>query len=61
LTVERKKEEQMFELSEFKGNKVIVLKRDENDKYPFSFGIAKAKLILQHIEDIKKFVEDNAG
>jgi len=51
----------MFELSEFKGNKVIVLKRDENDKYPFSFGIAKAKLILQHIEDIKKFVEDNAG
>ena len=51
----------MFELSEFKGNKVIVLKRDENDKYPFSFGIAKAKLIVQHIEDIKKFVEDNAG
>ena len=51
----------MFELSEFKGNKVIVLKRDENDKYPFSFGLAKAKLILQHIEDIKKFAEDNAG
>jgi len=51
----------MFELSEFKGNKVIVLKRDENDKYPFSFGVAKAKMILQHIEDIKKFVEDNAG
>jgi hypothetical protein len=61
LTVERKKGGAMFELSEFKGNKVIVLKRDENDKYPFSFGIAKAKLILQHIEDIKKFAEDNAG
>lgn len=51
----------MFEFSEFKGNKVIVLKRDENDKYPFSFGVAKAKLILQHFEDIKKFVEDNSG
>ena len=51
----------MFELSEFKGNKVIVLKRDENDKWPFQFGVAKAKLILQHVEDIKKFVEDNAG
>ncbi len=51
----------MVELSEFKGNKVIVLKRDENDKYPFSFGVAKAKLILQHIEDIKKFVADNGG
>ncbi|MFH0947401.1 MAG: hypothetical protein V1833_00155 [Elusimicrobiota bacterium] len=51
----------MVELSEFKGNKVIVLKRDENDKYPFSFGTAKAKLIVQHIEDIKKFVVDNGG
>jgi hypothetical protein len=49
----------MVEFSEFKGNKVIILKRDENDKYPFSFGITKAKLILDHIEDIKKFVSDN--
>ncbi|HAX61915.1 MAG TPA: hypothetical protein DCX95_05095 [Elusimicrobia bacterium] len=57
----RKKGGAMVELSEFKGNKVIVLKRDENDKYPFSFGVAKAKLILQHIEDIKKFVADNGG
>ena len=51
----------MFEISEFKGHKVIVLKKDENDKYAFTFGIAKAKLILQHIEDIKNFVEENGG
>jgi len=51
----------MFELSEFKGNKVIVLKKDENDKYAFTFGIAKARMVVQHIEDIKKFVEDNGG
>lgn len=50
----------MIELSEFKGNKVIILKRDANDKYPFSFGLSKAKLIMEHIGDIKKFVEDNA-
>jgi len=50
----------MFEVSEFKGNKVIVLKRDENDKYPFSFGVSKAKLVLEHIEHIKKFVEENS-
>lgn len=50
----------MVEFSEFKGNKVIILKRDENDKYPFSFGLTKAKLILEHINDIKKFVEDNS-
>ncbi|MDD5686495.1 MAG: hypothetical protein PHE88_01520 [Elusimicrobia bacterium] len=50
----------MFEISEFKGNKVIVLKRTEDDKYPFTFGVSKAKLLLEHIEDIKKFVEQNS-
>jgi len=49
----------MVEFSEFKGNKVIILKRDENDKYPFSFGVTKAKLILDHIDAIKEFVEQN--
>jgi hypothetical protein len=33
------------------------LTRGEDEKYPFSFGLSKAKLILEHIEDIKKFVE----
>jgi hypothetical protein len=36
----------MVERTEFKGNKIIVLKRSEEDKYPFSFGVGKAKLIL---------------
>jgi len=47
------------EFTEFKGNKIIVLKRDENDTYPFSFGKSKAKLIVENFEEIKKFVEDN--
>ncbi len=51
----------MIERSEFKGKPLIVLKRNEEDKYPFSFGLSKAKLILEHIEDIKKFVEESAG
>ncbi len=43
--------------SEYKGNPMIVLKNSEDDKFPFQFGIKKAKLVLEHIEDIKKFVE----
>ena len=44
------------EEAEYKGNALIVLKNTEEDKYPFSFGLKKAKLVIEHIEDIKKFV-----
>lgn len=47
----------IVEESEFKGNPMIVLKNDEEDKYPFQFGVKKAKLVLENIDDIKKFVE----
>jgi len=49
----------MIEESEFRGHKMIILKRDKDDKYPFQFGAGKARLILDHIEEIKKFVADN--
>ncbi|HTY13405.1 MAG TPA: hypothetical protein VMD02_04375 [Candidatus Omnitrophota bacterium] len=49
----------IVERSEFKGKPMLVLKRDEEDKYPFSFGMSKAKLILENIEEIKKFVQEN--
>jgi hypothetical protein len=44
--------------SEFKGNKIIQLKRNEEDTYPFSFGKSKAKLIVENFEEIKKFAEE---
>ena len=47
------------EFDEYNGNPVIILKRDKNDAYPFRFGVRKAQIILDHIEDIKKFVKDN--
>ena len=47
------------ERSEFKGRPMLVLKNDEEDKYPFSFGLSKAKKIMDHLEDIKKFVAEN--
>jgi len=43
--------------SEFKGNPMLVIKNDEEDKYPFQFGVKKAKLVLENIEAVKKFVE----
>ena len=46
------------EFKEFKGNKVIVLKRDENDTFGFSFGKGKARLIVENWEEIKKFAEE---
>ncbi|HYD03812.1 MAG TPA: hypothetical protein VEC16_05960 [Alphaproteobacteria bacterium] len=46
------------EYSEFKGHKMIVLKKDENDQYPFQFGKAKAKLIVDNFQAIKDFAEE---
>jgi len=45
--------------SEFKGNPMLVIKISEEDKFPFQFGVKKAKLILENIEAIKQFVEKN--
>ena len=49
----------IVERSEFKGRPLIVIKRSEDDKFPFSFGLSKARMILENIEEIKKFVAEN--
>jgi len=36
----------VVEQGEFKGNKLIILKRTAEDNFPFQFGLGKAKLIL---------------
>ncbi len=48
----------MIEYGEFKGNKLIKLKRSEEDTFPFSFGRSKAKLIVENFEAIKKFADE---
>ena len=50
----------MHSVELFKGNRILKLQRDEDDKYPFSFGYAKAKLILEHIDAIKAFVSEGS-
>ena len=49
----------MVERSEYNGKPILVLRRSEEDKFPFSFGINKAKLIMENLEEIKKFVAEN--
>jgi len=45
----------MPEISEYNGNKIIIL--NPGSRFTFSFGLGKAKMILEHLEAIKKFVE----
>ena len=49
----------MVERSEFKGKPVLIIRRSEDDKYPFTFGLSKARLILENLEEIRRFVEEN--
>ena len=50
----------MIERSEFKGKPVLILKRSEEDRYPFSIGLSKARLVVENFEEIKKFVDENS-
>jgi hypothetical protein len=55
----------VIERSEYRGNPTVKIRKDtvELDRYPFSFGLVKAKLLLQALEQepdfLKKFVEEN--
>ncbi|OGF33657.1 hypothetical protein A2223_00080 [Candidatus Falkowbacteria bacterium RIFOXYA2_FULL_35_8] len=49
----------MIKRGEYQGKPVISLMKMENDKFPFTFGAAKAKLILANLDEIKKFVEES--
>jgi hypothetical protein len=40
----------------YKGSPTISLLNGEDDKYPFTFGVKKAQLIVNHIEDIKQWL-----
>ncbi len=46
----------IVEEGEFKGNPMLVLKRGPEDPYPFQFGLSKARLVVESIEEIKAWV-----
>lgn len=43
--------------SEYNGKPLLGLHRNESDALGFKFGLTKAKLILERIDDIRAFVE----
>ena len=50
-----------IDYSSYNGNPTIILKSDVGTPVYISFGLTKAKLILENFEEIKKFVEINSG
>jgi hypothetical protein len=49
----------MVKIGEYKGNATISLSKTAEDRFPFSFGVAKAKLILENLDEIKAFVDEH--
>jgi len=45
---------------EYKGNPMLIIKSNTEDKFPFQFGLKKAQLILEQIEAIKQFVQKHS-
>ena len=42
---------------EYRGSAMLIIRNTPQDKFPFQFGMKKARLILLHIEEIKEFVQ----
>ena len=45
-------------IGEYKGSPVITLPLSADGKFPFTFGLGKAKTILKYLGEIKKFVDE---
>jgi hypothetical protein len=45
------------EIGEFKGKKVLIMRRSKDDKFPFTIGVNKAKMVLEVIPSVKAFVD----
>lgn len=41
------------------GREYTLLVLNPQGKFPFSFGLHKAKLVLESLDEIKEFVKDN--
>lgn len=43
---------------EFRGHPTLTLTDGQRNDFEFTFGVAKAKLILAHLREIRKFVKE---
>ena len=61
MSKENKEIKTEVEIGEYKGSPTLSIydldDKGERKQYPFSFGKKKAKAILNHLEEIKKFAE----
>lgn len=44
---------------EYRGIPMLIIRATPQDKFPFQFGVKKARMILEHLEAIKQFVAEN--
>ncbi len=51
----------MIKFEEYKGKPVVKLKHSEDQKFPppWIFGVAKAKLFIQHLKEIEEWIKEN--
>jgi hypothetical protein len=49
----------VIERSQYKGDPTVTIRKDtvEMDRYPFSFGLGKAKLLIQALKQEPDFLE----
>ncbi len=57
--MEEERKQTEVTIGEYKGSPTITLPTSVDGRFPFTFGLAKAKAILKYLEDIKKFVEQH--
>ena len=46
-------------LGEFKGHKLVVL--NPSERFPVQFGLTKARLVVHHIDAIRRFVDSGGA
>jgi len=51
-----------YKTKTYKGHRLIILrKRGSGSRFPFQFGLRKAEMILDNLEEIREFVRDERG
>jgi hypothetical protein len=48
----------VVERGSYSGQPTLSIRRGAGDRYPFTFGLAKAKMMIAMVEEIKAFVAD---
>ena len=47
------------QIGEYKGSPVITIFINDNENFKFTFGLGKAKAIINYLDEIKEFIKQN--